>query len=65
VFPGTVSPALDEVGKRRNPDWIVAHFRNPQTVTPGSVMPGFDFTDEQIRALTEFLLTKADPNVVG
>ena len=62
---GTVGPALDEVGKRRNPDWIVAHFRNPQAVTPGSVMPQFDFTDEQIRALTEFLLTKTDPNVVG
>ncbi len=62
---GTVGPALDEVAKRRNTDWIVAHFRNPQAVTPGSVMPRFDFSDEQIRALTEFLLTKTDPSVVG
>ena len=28
-------------------------------------MPRFDFSDEQIRALTEFLLTKTDPSVVG
>lgn len=62
---GKVGPALDEVGKRRDAQWIIQHFRNPQAVTPGSVMPNFDFTDEQIRALTEFLLTKTDPNVVG
>jgi len=62
---GKVGPALDEVGKRRSPDWIVAHFRNPQAVTPGSVMPRFDFTEHEIRALTEFLLSKTDPTVVG
>ncbi len=62
---GKVGPALDEIGKRRDAQWIVAHFRNPQAVTPGSVMPRFDFSDEQIRALTEFLLTKTDPSVIG
>jgi mono/diheme cytochrome c family protein len=62
---GTIGPALDEVAKRRDTSWIVAHFRNPQAVTPGSVMPQFDFTDGQIRALTEFLLSKTEPNIVG
>lgn len=62
---GTVGPPLDDLAKRRDTSWIVAHFRNPQAVSPGSVMPRFDFTDEQIRALTEFLLTKTDPSVIG
>jgi mono/diheme cytochrome c family protein len=62
---GKVGPALDEVGQRRSPEWIVAHFRNPQSVTPGSVMPQFNFSEHEIRALTEFLLSKSDPTVVG
>jgi mono/diheme cytochrome c family protein len=62
---GTIGPALDEVAKRRDSQWIITHFRNPQAVTPGSVMPRFDFTEQEIRALTEFLLSISDPNVIG
>ena len=53
---GTVGPALDDVGLRRSPEWMVQHFRAPQAVSPGSVMPPFDFTEEEARALTDFLL---------
>ena len=62
---GNLGPALDEVAKRHDPAWIVAHFRNPQAITPGSVMPQFDFTEQETRALTEFLLSLTDTNVVG
>ncbi len=62
---GTVGPALDHVAERRTPEWIMQHFRNPQSVSPGSVMPQFDLTEQQVRALTEFLLSLTDPNVVG
>jgi len=62
---GTIGPALDEVAKRRDSQWITAHFRNPRALTPDSVMPQFDFTEQQIRALTEFLLSLSDPNVIG
>jgi mono/diheme cytochrome c family protein len=62
---GTIGPALDEVAKRHDTQWIVTHFRNPRAVTPGSVMPQFDFTEQQIRALTEFLLSLSNPDVVG
>ncbi|HSP06027.1 MAG TPA: c-type cytochrome [Acidobacteriota bacterium] len=62
---GNVGPALDQVAARRGPDWIMQHFRNPQSVSPGSVMPQFDLSEQQIRALTEFLLSLSDPNVVG
>jgi len=41
---GKVGPALDDVGLRRKPEWIIRHFRDPQVVTPGTVMPKFGFT---------------------
>src|ERR1035437_4620368 len=62
---GTNGPAMDEVAKRRDPAWILAHFRNPQAVSPGTIMPQFDFTEQESRALTEFLLQQSDPNVIG
>ncbi len=62
---GTVGPALDGVAKRRDPQWISAHFKSPAAVSPGSVMPQFNFSEEEIRALTEFLLSLSDTNVVG
>jgi len=55
---GKVGPALDDVGLRRKPEWIIRHFRDPQVVTPGTVMPKFGFTEAEARALTEFLLGK-------
>ncbi len=62
---GTVGPALDEVSKRHDARWISAHFKNPEAVSPGTVMPQFNFTEQETRALTEFLLSITDTNVVG
>ncbi len=60
---GKVGPALDDVGLRRKPEWIIQHFRDPQTVSPGTVMPKFGFTEAEARALTDFLLHKRDQAV--
>ena len=62
---GNIGPALDEVAKRHDSRWIIAHFRNPQAVSPGTVMPQFNFSEQETRALTEFLLSLTDTNVVG
>ena len=62
---GNIGPALDQVAKRHDPQWIAAHFQNPQAVSPGTVMPQFNFTEQETRALTEFLLSLTDTNVVG
>ncbi len=57
---GKVGPSLDDVGLRRKPEWIIQHFRDPQTVSPGTVMPRFGFTEAEARALTDFLLHQRD-----
>jgi cbb3-type cytochrome oxidase cytochrome c subunit len=62
---GKVGPALDEVGLRRTPEWMMQHFRDPQSVTPGSVMPRFGFTETEARALTEFLLHLRERNLAA
>jgi len=62
---GKVGPALDDVGLRRTPEWMMQHFRDPQSVTPGSVMPKFGFTETEARALTEFLLHLRERNLAS
>jgi mono/diheme cytochrome c family protein len=60
---GKVGPALDDVGLRRPPEWMMQHFRDPQTVSSGTVMPRFGFTETEARALTDFLLHLRDQKV--
>jgi cbb3-type cytochrome oxidase cytochrome c subunit len=62
---GKVGPALDDVGMRRAPEWMLQHFRDPQSVTPGSVMPKFGFSETEARALTEFLLHLKERNLAS
>ena len=62
---GKTGPALDDAAKRHDAAWISAHFKNPAAMTPGTVMPQFNFNEQEIRALTEFLLSLTDTNVVG
>ncbi len=62
---GSIGPALDQVAKRHDPQWIIDHFRNPEIVSPGTVMPQFNFTEQETRALTEFLLSLSDTNFIG
>lgn len=60
---GKIGPALDDVSLRRSPDWIMRHFLNPQAVSPGTVMPKFGFTENQAKALTDFVLHLRDQKV--
>jgi len=62
---GKVGPALDGVTQRRTTDWIARHFRDPAAVSPGSVMPGFDFTELEIRALGSFLASVTGSEMAG
>jgi cytochrome c2 len=52
---GSVGPALDEVGLRRNRDWLAAHFRDPKKVTPGTKMPNFNLLDGEVEALVAYM----------
>jgi mono/diheme cytochrome c family protein len=61
---GTVGPDLTTEGTRgRTEQWLVGHFGNPPAYVPGSIMPAFtNLTDEQLKALTAFLLNQKGSN---
>lgn len=55
---GAIGPDLSYVGDRRpDPAWHYRHFRDPQSVAPGSIMPKFPLTDREIKDLTSYMLS--------
>jgi cytochrome c2 len=52
---GDVGPVLDDVASRRTEGWMVQHFRDPEAVTPGTMMPQFGFSAAEARSLVLFL----------
>ncbi len=64
VYWGTnrQGPDLAHVASREgigsNVEWHTLHFKNPRGVSPGSVMPSFDYlTGAELDALTAYMLT--------
>lgn len=55
-----VGPDLTVEGTRgRSAAWLIGHFKDPKAYVPGSIMPPFkNLTDEQLSALTAFLLNQ-------
>jgi nitric oxide reductase subunit C len=54
---GYVGPNLNNAGGWLTPAWIEAWLRNPQALVPDSIEPRRNFTDEEITALTAYLMT--------
>jgi mono/diheme cytochrome c family protein len=54
---GYVGPNLNNAGNWLNPAWIEAWLRNPQSLQPDTIEPLRDFTEDEIRALTAYLMT--------
>src|SRR5581483_4127060 len=52
-----VGPNLNNSGNWLMPAWIEAWLRNPQVLQPDTIEPRRNFTDEEIRALTAYLMT--------
>ncbi len=55
---GTIGPDLSFVGDRR-PDrgWHIKHFRDPSSVSPGSIMPKFPLSDSELNDLASYVLS--------
>jgi len=54
---GYVGPNLSQVGNWMKASWIEAWLQNPQALVPGAIEPQRQFTDDEIKALTAYLLT--------
>ena len=55
---GKVGPDLSYVADQR-PDrqWHLRHFRDPQSVSPGSIMPAFPLDEKDLNDLTSYILS--------
>jgi len=53
---GKVGPPLDHISARRDRQWLMMHFKDPQRMSPGSVMPKYDYlSQQQLDSLTDYM----------
>jgi len=52
-----VGPDLSYVGDIHDRDWHVRHFRNPKSVVPGSEMPAYGLSEQEMSALASYMMT--------
>jgi len=58
---GHIAPDLSYEGLIRDEDWMMAHFREPKSRIPDSIMPVFGFGDPEFRSISEYLKTRNAP----
>jgi mono/diheme cytochrome c family protein len=54
---GYVGPNLNNAGNWLTPAWIEAWLRNPQALQPDAIEPRRNFTEDEVSALTAYLMT--------
>jgi ubiquinol-cytochrome c reductase cytochrome b subunit len=52
----SVGPDLANVPIKKTAAWMIAHFKRPSAMVPGSSMPAIQLSDAQLNALAAFLL---------
>ena len=57
----TIGPNLADAAQRHTGPWLIEHFKHPQQMVPGSAMPPVALPDDQLSALSMFIL-KIDLN---
>lgn len=60
-----VGPDLTGTAIHRSADWMIAHFKRPQQMVPGSSMPPVRLADSQLNALAAFLLKLTPANAAA
>jgi len=52
---GVIGPDLTHVGGKRSRDWFVRHFKDPQALSPGSIMPKVMLPENELNELTDYM----------
>ena len=53
----TLGPALNGVAARRDKEWLERHFRDPQGMSKGSIMPVYNFSEKDMGDMIAYLQT--------
>jgi mono/diheme cytochrome c family protein len=62
---GDVGPELTRVGSKVKPGWLRAWLGNPRIYDPATGMPHYRFNSAQVSMLQEFLMAKADSDLLA
>ncbi|MBI5101230.1 MAG: cytochrome c, partial [Nitrospirae bacterium] len=54
---GTSGPDLTKVGNRRDRQWLIGHFKDPDDYVKNSAMPKVEAPDADIEQLADYMLT--------
>ena len=57
---GDAGPSLNGISKRRSGEWMKRHFLSPSALTPGSIMPPYQFSRREQAAIVSYLLSLPD-----
>jgi ubiquinol-cytochrome c reductase cytochrome b subunit len=60
-----VGPDLTKTAIHKDAAWMIAHFKRPSAIRPGSSMPPIQLSDSQLNALASFLLKLNDQNATA
>jgi ubiquinol-cytochrome c reductase cytochrome b subunit len=55
-----LGPPLNGLKQRRAQQWVADHFRDPQSLSPGSVMPPYRFTPSEMEKIVAYLFVLPD-----
>jgi mono/diheme cytochrome c family protein len=62
---GRVGPEVAYTSGQRDHDWLIAHFRDPKSVVPGSLMPPYPLPADTFESLTRYLLARSIPKIAA
>lgn len=66
LIGGAIGPELTKVGSKVNPEWLTAWLRNPQAYLPHALMPRYQWSDEDLYTVSQYLTTKlTDPDLLS
>jgi ubiquinol-cytochrome c reductase cytochrome b subunit len=60
-----IGPDLTQTAIKKDAAWMIAHFKRPSAIVPGSSMPPIQLSDAQLNALASFLLKLNDRNATA
>jgi ubiquinol-cytochrome c reductase cytochrome b subunit len=55
-----LGPPLNGLKRRRTESWVEQHFRDPQSLSPGSIMPPYRFTPSEMQKIVSYLFVLPD-----
>ncbi len=65
VVGGDIGPELTRIGTKAKPEWLAAWLRDPHQYDPGTQMPHYRWTEQQLSLITAYVQSKTDSDFLA